>query len=181
MTIIDIPEIEYREMDDPEFTAIKNGVSLVQVIEFMKDRDIEGIRLPVNNPTAYQYLRWLNAHWLKDESCYVTYILNLWDEYIMPKRVRPPTPRELVICSAKRIVELANNNDEKNDIVVHKNMFIDTNAELIRDAYLYWNYPAWIESGLAGCIMKFGTFEDNLLKPGDESNYVTYEDHEAVN
>jgi hypothetical protein len=57
-------------------------------------------------------------------------------------------------------------------------MFIDSNAEFIRDAYLFWSYPMWINSGLAGCVMKWGTFEDNE-KPGDSEKYITYEEYDS--
>ena len=163
---MEIPPIEYRGPDDKEFCAIKN-VDFGQFLEFTKlnkDFTLESIRLPLNNPEAYQYLRWVNEHLCDDYGCYLNYLLNIWDETCSVKPVRPPTPREVAIFNSRRIVELADNKELSDP---DRNMYIDMNAEGIRDAYLYWNYSIWISSGLAGCILKFGTFENNM-KPGDE-------------
>ena len=170
-------EVEYRLKDDPEFLEIK-GVNFMDFLEYMKDKDMYNIRLPVNNPDAYQYLRWLNAHYHQDDyGCFLNYILNGWDAFLSKKPVRPPTPREVAIFSAKRIVDLAERK-EVGHSESDRALFIDTNAEFIRDAYLFWSYPAWINSGLAGCVMKWGTFEDNM-KPGDEDTFITYEEYET--
>ena len=169
--------IEVRDKDDPEFLDIK-GADFLPFLEFMKDKEIHHIRLPVNNPEAYQYLRWLNAHYHNDDyGCFLNYILNGWDAWISEKPVRPPTPREVAIHSAKHIAHLAEGKDDgipESD----RSFFIDSSAEFIRDAYLFWSYPMWIHSGLAGCVMKWGTFEDNM-KPGDEDTFITYEEHDA--
>lgn len=170
-------EIKFRPKDDPEFLAIKDGVDFLEFVEYMKDKDIYNVRLPVNNPEAYQYLRWLNANYHQDDyGCFLNYILNGWDAFLSKKPVRPPTPREVAIFSAKRIVDLAERKDIESES--DRALFIDTNAEFIRDAYLFWSYPMWINSGLAGCVMKWGTFEDNE-KPGDSEKYITYEEYDA--
>ena len=159
-------EVEYYVRNDTEFIEIKNGVNATDFLQYMKGKDIHNIRLPLNNPDACKYLRWLNAKCHRGEyGCFLDYILNGWDACFSDKPVRPPTPREVAILCAKHITEgkLA--------------MFIDTNAESIRDAYLFWSYPIWIESGLAGCVMKWGTFEDNE-KPGDSEKYITYEEYD---
>lgn len=170
-----LPEIEYRPIDDAEFCKIKKGVSIISFIEYMNGKSLETIRLPLNNNKAYQYLRWLNEHWCSDDDgCFLNYILNIWDAWLSDKPVRPPTPREVAICAARRI---AKNADDKSIDDNERGFLIDSDAEMIRDAYHYWNYPIWVTSGLAGCVMKFGTFEDNV-KPGDENNYMTYEEEE---
>ena len=172
-------EIKFRPKDDPEYLEIK-GADFMEFLEYMKDKEIHNIRLPLNNPEAYQYLRWLNAHYHCDDyGCFLNYILNCWDAFLSKKPVRPPTPREVAIHCAKRIVDLA----ERKEVGYSDSdraLFIDTTAESIRDAYLFWSYPMWINSGLAGCVMKWGTFEDNE-KPGDEEKYVTYEEYETDN
>ena len=169
-------EVEYRDKYDPEYIEIK-GANFMEFLEYMKDKDIYNIRLPVNNPEAYQYLRWLNAHYHDDYGCFLNYILNVWDASFSRKPVRPPTPREVAIFSAKRIVDFAESKDTGHSDS-ERALFIDTNAEFIRDAYLFWRYPMWINSGLAGCVMKWGTFEDNE-KSGDSEKYVTYEEYET--
>ena len=171
-----IPEIKPRPKMDPEYFDIKHGVELLDFIEFMKGKSLESIRLPLNNPDAYQYLRWLNEHWVDDfEGNHLNYLLNLWDSPFADKPVRPPTNRELAVFNAKEIVRLAESKDIPDG---EKEMYIDMNAEGIRDAYHYWCFPIWIGSGLAGCIMKWGTFEDNM-KPGDEDKFITYEEYNA--
>lgn len=170
-------EVEYRDKYDPEYIEIK-GADFMDFLEYMKDKDLYNIRLPVNNPEAYQYLRWLNAHYHEDYGCFLNYVLNGWDAFLSKKPVRPPTPREVAIFSAKRIVELAERKEKDVGSESDRALFIDTNAEFIRDAYLFWSYPMWINSGLAGCVMKWGTFEDNE-KPGDSEKYDTYEEYES--
>ena len=168
---------ECREKDDPEFLEIK-GANFMNFLEYMKDKDIYNIRLPLNNLEAYKYLRWLNEHYhYNGHGSFLNYILNCWDAWISKKPVRPPTPREVAILCAKRIVHL-NEGGEEVGSERDRAMFIDTTAENIRDAYLFWNYPIWIESGLAGCVMKWGTFEDNE-KPGDKDKYITYEEYDS--
>jgi len=165
-----LPQIEHRSVDDPEYRGIKECANMMSFVEYMKSKDIEELRLPVNNPEAYNYLRWLNNYFVDDNN-YLNYLLNLWDENYAEKPVRPPTAREVAIFNSRRIVEIADS-DEIDD----KGMYIDSNAELIRDAYQYWCYPIWIASGLAGCIIKWGTFEDNV-KPGEE--FLTWEEWNA--
>jgi hypothetical protein len=164
-----LPRIEHRSADDPEYRDIKDCVNMMSFVEYMKGKDIEELRLPVNNPEAYQYLRWLNNYFVDDNN-YLNYLLNIWDEQYMVKKkpVRPPTAREVAIFNARRIVEIADS-----DEIDGKGVYIDSNAEFIRDAYQYWCYPIWIASGLAGCILKWGTFEDNV-KECDE--YLTWEE-----
>lgn len=162
-----LPQIEHRSADDPEYRDIKECANMMSFVEYMKDKDIEELRLPVNNPEAYNYLRWLNNYFVDDNN-YLNYLLNLWDGNFSEKPVRPPTAREVAIFNSRRIVELADSSE-----IDEKGTFIDSNAELIRDAYQYWCYPIWIASGLAGCIVKWGTFEDNV-KPGEE--FVTWEE-----
>ena len=162
-----LPQIEHRSVDDPEYRGIKECANMMSFVEYMKSKDIEELRLPVNNPEAYNYLRWLNNYFVDDNN-YLNYLLNLWDENFSEKPVRPPTAREVAIFNSRRIVEIADS-----DEIDEKGVFIDSNAELIRDAYQYWCYPMWIASGLAGCIIKWGTFEDNV-KPGEE--FVTWEE-----
>ena len=173
-TEFEFPKIEHRPIDDPEFGAIKEGVCFMEFVEFMKNKDLENIRLPINNQEAYQYLRWVNEYFCgNNDGNYLNYILNLWDGWISNKPVRPPTPREIAICAARRIVK---NADDKEIADNDRGLYIDSDAELIRDAYRYWNYPDWIMSGLAGCVMKWGTFEDNV-KPDDEIKYIPYEEY----
>lgn len=162
-----LPQIEHRSVDDPEYRGIKDCANMMSFVEYMKSKDIEELRLPVNNPEAYNYLRWLNNYFVDDNN-YLNYLLNLWDENFSEKPVRPPTAREVAIFNSRRIVEIADS-----DEIDEKGVFIDSNAELIRDAYQYWCYPIWIASGLAGCIIKWGTFEDNV-KPGEE--FITWEE-----
>ena len=170
----ELPKIERRSIDDPEFCAIKEGVGFMEFVGFMKDKNLETIRLPLNNPEAYQYLRWINEYFCGDnDGNYLHYILNIWDAMIGDKPVRPPTPREIAICVARRIVKNADDKEITDD---ERGLYIDSDAEMIRDAYRYWNYPDWIASGLAGCVMKWGTFEDNV-KPNDEMKYIPYEEY----
>ena len=161
---MDFPEIKWRPKDDEEFNAIKN-VDYMEFLHYMKDKDLYNLRLPLNNPAAYQYLRWINGHFMNDNN-YLNYLLNIWDE----QKIRPPTPREVAIFNARHIVELDNNKDIKPE---DKKTYIDFTAELIRDAYQYWCYPIWIATGLAGCVLKWETFEDNA-KAGDD--YITWEE-----
>lgn len=162
-----LPQIEHRSVDDPEYRDIKDCANMMSFVEYMKSKDIEELRLPVNNPEAYNYLRWLNNYFVDDNN-YLNYLLNLWDENYGEKPVRPPTAREVAIFNSRRIVEIADS-----DEIDENGVYIDNNAELIRDAYQYWCYPIWLASGLAGCILKWGTFEDNV-KPGDE--FTTWEE-----
>ena len=167
--------VEYRQKDDQEFLEIKEGVGLMDFIKLIGDKNLENIRLPLNNKEAYQYLRWINEHYVDDDDGnFLNYILNLWDAWCHDKPIRPPTPRELAIVTARRIVKNADDKEIKDD---ERGLYIDFDAEMIRDAYRYWNYHVWITSGLAGCIMKWGTFENNV-KPGDEEKYITYEEEE---
>lgn len=168
-------EKKFRPKMDPEFFDIKHGVDVGKFVDYMKGRSVENIRLPLNNPEAFSYLCWLNEFWVDNyDGCHLNYLLNMWDSPFADKRVRPPTAREMAIHNARRIVKLADNPDIP---ASDKEMYIDVNAEGIRDAYHYWCYPIWIASGLAGCVMKWGTFEDNM-KPGDEDTYITYEEYE---
>ena len=172
---MDKNEIKYRPKMDPEFFDIKHGVDVGKFVDYMKGRSLENIRLPLNNPEAFSYLCWLNEFWVENyDGCHLNYLLNLWSSPFGDKPVRPPTAREMAIYNARRIVKLADNTDLAPS---DKEMYIDVNAEGIRDAYHYWCYPIWIASGLAGCVLKWGTFEDNE-KPGDEDKYVTYEKYE---
>ena len=165
---MDSPEIKWRPKDDEEYNAIKS-VDYMKFLDFMKDKDLENLRLPLNNPEAYQYLRWLNEFFVDDNN-HLNYLLNIWDAQLSDKPICPPTPREQAIFNSRRIVEIA---DDKELDPKDKGIYIDSNAEMIRDAYQYWCYPIWISTGLAGCVMKWGTFEDNV-KPGDD--YITWEE-----
>ena len=165
---MDFPEIKWRPKDDEEFNAIKS-VDYMEFLHYMKDKDLHNLRLPINNPDAYQYLRWLNEYFMDDNN-YLNYLLNIWDAQFSEKQIRPPTPREVAIFNARHIVELDKSEDIKSE---DKKMDIDFSAEFIRDAYQYWCYPIWIVSGLAGCVLKWGTFEDNA-KPEDD--YITWEE-----
>ena len=160
-----LPQIKPRSADDPEYRGIKDCVNMMSFVEYMKSKDIEELRLPVNNPEAYNYLRWLNNYFVDDNN-YLNYLLNIWDEQRIngDTPVRPPTAREVAVFSARRIVELADSTDLDSQ---NRGVYIDSDAEFIRDAYQYWCYPIWIASGLAGCIIKWGTFEDNV-KDGDK-------------
>ncbi len=170
-------KIKYRDKDDPKFLEIKEA-NFMDFLEYMKDKDIYNIRLPVNNTEAYQYLRWLNAHYHHDDyGSFLNYVLNCLDAWLSNKPVRPPTPREVAVFNAKRIVDLADREKVGNS-ESDRALFIDIKAESIRDAYLFCSYPIWIVSGLAGCVMKWGTFEDNE-KPGDSDKYITYEEYDA--
>ena len=153
---------DIRPHNDKEYCEIKDYVDFVRFVKFMKDRRPATLRLPLNNPEAYKYLRWLNNYFI-DDSCYLNYLLNIWDE-TFKKPVRPPTAREVAIFNSRRIVEIVESAEIKD---ADKDVFIDSEAEFIRDAYQYWSYPIWIASGLAGSVMKWGTFEDNV-KEGDE-------------
>lgn len=165
-------EIKFRPKDDPEFLAIKQDVDFLAFVEYMKDKDIYNIRLPVNNPEAFNYLRWLNEFHCPDEDgTFLNYILNIWEGTFNDGPVRPPTQREVAIFNSRHILEILDDKEIKDE--KERRMFIDFTAEFIRDAYHYWSYPDWIRSGLAGCIMKWGTFEDNE-KPGDK--YRIYEE-----
>lgn len=163
-------ESRNHPIDDPEYCDILD-VDFAKFVDFMKDKKLESIRLPVNNPEAYQYLRWANEHLCQDGNN-LNYILNLWDADFGP-RVRPPTPREIAIEHAKAIV---NATKDESRSQFDREFSIDTNAEFIREAFLYWNYPSYISHGLAGCIMKWGTFEDNE-KPDAKKDYITYEEY----
>lgn len=165
---MELPEIKWRPKDDKEFNAIKS-VDYMEFLHYMKDKDLHNLRLPLNNPDAYQYLRWLNGHFIDDNN-YLNYLLNIWDEQFSEHQIRPPTPREVAIFNARHIVELDNNKDIKPE---DKRMGIDFSAESIRDAYQYWCYPIWIASGLAGCVLKWGTFEDNAKS---EDDYIAWEE-----
>ena len=167
------PKTTIPPKDDPEFCAIKNGVDFLEFVKFMADKQIASTRLPLNNPEAFRYLCWLNARYIDGgDGCFINFLLNLWDNDFTNggKKVRPPTAREYAIRSANEIMRLKNATDIDADM---KDICIDAQAEMIRDAYAYWCYPIWIATGLAGCVMKWGTFEDNL-KDGDE--FATYED-----
>ena len=167
-------DFELRQKFDPEYFDIMNGVGLGDFVEFMKGKSLESIRLPVNNTDAFNYLRWLNHHWVDSfEGNHLNYILNLWEMPIADKPVRPPTIRELAIYNSKDIVRVAENSDMED---WEKELYIDFDAGVIRDAYQFWCYPVWIKSGLAGCIMKWGTFEDNL-KPEDNDKYIIFEEY----
>ena len=165
---MDFPEIKWRPKDDEEFNAIKS-VDYMEFLHYMEDKDLKNLRLPINNPDAYQYLRWLNQYFMDDNN-HLNYLLNIWDAQFSEKKIRPPTTREVAIFSAHRIIELDNDKDIKPE---DKKTYIDFNAEFIRDAYQYWCYPIWISSGLAGCVLKWGTFEDNAKS---EEDYITWEE-----
>ena len=119
-------------------------------------------------------MRWLD-HYFYDNNNYLNYILNTWDFAIMDgeKPVRPPSIRELAIVQSRPIARI--DDDNQPPFQLDMGMAIDTHAEIISDAYYYNLYSKWISSGLAGCLLKWGTFEDNL-KEGDE--FITYEESE---
>ena len=168
----ELPEIHYRPKDDPEYCSIKDDVVLIDFITYMKDKDLFNIRLPVNNPEAYNYLRWLNEFFITDNN-HINFLLNLWDENFITskgKKVRPPTAREVAIVNARSILNYISDKDVKPS---ERGMMIDFAAGFIGEAYQFWSYPIWIEKGLAGCVMKWGTFEDNM-KEGE--TYTTYEE-----
>ena len=167
-----VQDQNWRPADDPEFISVKCGVDFITFVRFMADKELADTRLPLNNEDACRYLRWLNLYYSEDNP-YLNYILNKWDETSASKRVRPPTPREYAIVSARHMVRLADSPHESEN---HRGMFIDFYAESIRDAYFFCrDYPTWISRGLAGCVMKWGTFEDNMKDGDDYMDYATFD------
>ena len=63
---MEIPEIKARAKDDPEYNEIRELGFGIGFVEYMKDKDLSDIRLPLNNPEAYQYLCWVNEHFATD-------------------------------------------------------------------------------------------------------------------
>lgn len=163
-----IPEIKARPKDDPEYNEIRYLGFGIEFIEYMKDKDLYDIRLPLNNPEAYQYLCWVNGHFATDTN-FLNFLLNIFDEGF-----KPLTARENAVMNVKLMSDYAKDMDKEGTEGKEARMHFDLCAESIQNAYAYWSYPQWAEVGLAGCIMKWGTWEDNE-KPGDEAKYVKYE------
>lgn len=159
-------EIRYR--DDPEYNAIRYSAFGMDFYKFMEHRDLAEIRLPLNNPKAYEYLRWVNEHFATDTN-FLNFLIN-----ITCCGFKAVTAREHAIANAKLLLDHAKNIDNEGEEGMNAKMFLDSAAEAIQNAYAYWSYPHWIEKGLAGCLLKWGTWEDNE-KPGDELRYKPYE------
>ena len=153
-----------RAAADAEYLAIRDGVGLDGFAGCVRDRSLSQLRLPLNNPDACRYLRWVNDHFA-EETTFLNFLLNVWDCKLPDgRRVRPPTPNEYAVFCSKRIVETAS--DERL-AEADRTVDVDLQARFISDAYYFCTYSRWLSSGLAGCIAKWGTFEDNL-KEGDE-------------
>ena len=165
---MEIPEIKWRSKDDPEYNETRELGFGLKFIEYMKDKDLSDIRLPLNNPEAYQYLRWVNEHFATDTN-FLNFLLNIFDA-----GYKPLTAREHAIANAKLILDYAKDIDKVGEEGRDARMFLDSSAEAIQNAYAYWSYPQWGDVGLAGCLLKWGTWEDNE-KPGDEAKYAKYE------
>lgn len=166
---MEIPEIKWRPKDDPEYNEVRELGFGIAFIEYMKDKDLSDIRLPLNNPEAYQYLRWVNEYFAADTN-FLNFLLNIFDAGF-----KPLTAREHAIANAKLILDYAKDIDKGGEEGRDARMSLDSSAEAIQNAYAYWSYPQWGDVGLAGCLLKWGTWEDNE-KPGDEAKYPKYED-----
>ena len=160
-----IPEIKARPKDDPEYNEIRYLGFGIKFIEYMKDRNLSDIRLPLNNPEAYQYLRWVNEYFATDTN-FLNFNLNIFDEGF-----KPHTAREHAVMNVKLAADYAKDIDKEDEEGRDARMLFDSCAESIQNAYAYWSYPQWSDVGLAGCLLKWGTWEDNE-KPGDK--YETY-------
>lgn len=159
-----------RKEDDEEYMAIKE-VGIYNFAKFAADKDLFNIRLPLNNPEANEYLTWCNYYY-NQTNTFLYYLLNLWDSPIREHKVRPPTIREVAICSAREIAWLSGQSCDLPP--EEKKLYLDFNAENIKDAYMFNNYPIWVISGMAGAVMKFGTFEDHVK---DDDKFMTFEDY----
>lgn len=165
---MEIPEIKWRFKDDPEYNEIRYLGSGIEFIEYMKDKELSDIRLPLNNPDAYQYLRWVNEYFATDSN-FLNFLLNSFDGGF-----KPLTARENASMNVKLMSDYAKDMDKEGQEGQDARMHFDLCAESIRHAYAYWSYPQWGDVGLAGCLLKWGTWEDNE-KPGDEAKYAKYE------
>lgn len=163
---MEIPEIKARSKDDPEYNEIRYLGFGIKFIEFMKDKNLSDIRLPLNNPEAYQYLRWVNEHFATDTN-FLNFLLNIFDEGF-----KPHTAREHAVMNVKLAADYAKDMDKEGAEGKEAKWHFDLCAESIQNAYAYGSYPQWGELGLAGCLLKWGTWEDNE-KPGDK--YEIYE------
>ena len=159
-------EIKARPKDDPEYNEIRYLGFGLKFIEYMKDKNLSDIRLPLNNPEAYQYLRWVNEHFATDTN-FLNFNLNIFDEGF-----KPHTAREHAVMNVKLMSDYAKDMDKESPDGKETRWHFDMCAESIQNAYAYWSYPQWGDVGLAGCLMKWGTWEDNE-KPGDK--YEIYE------
>lgn len=134
--------------------------------EFMKDKDLAAIRLPLNNPDAYQYLRWVNDNFATDTN-FLNFLLNIFDA-----GYKPETAREHAIRNAKLLLDYAKDIDKEGEEGRDARIKVDFCADAIQNAYAYESYPAWAEKGLAGCVLKWGTWEDNEKS---DDKYEIYE------
>lgn len=134
--------------------------------EFMKDKDLAAIRLPLNNPDAYHYLRWVNDKFATDTT-FLNFLLN-----IFYSGYKPETAREHAIRNAKLLLDYAKDIDNEGEEGRYARMNVDICADAIRDAYAYGSYHDWAEKGLAGCVLKWGTWEDNEKS---DDKYEIYE------
>lgn len=164
-----IPEIKARPKDDPEYNDIRNLGFGIEFVEYMKDKELSDIRLPLNNPEAYQYLHWVNEYFATDTN-FLNFLLNIFDAGF-----KPITARENAAMNVKLMADYAKDMDKEGQEGKDARWHFDVCAESIQNAYAYWSYPQWGNVGLAGCIMKWGTWEDNE-KPGDEAKYAKYEE-----
>ena len=162
----ELTEIIPRPKDDTEYNAIRYYGFNYRFVKFMKDKDLADIRLPLNNPEAYQYLCWVNEHFATDTN-FLNFNLNIFDE-----GYRPVTAREHAIANAKLLLDYAKDINKEGTEGKDARMHLDMCAEAIQNAYAYGSYPHWEDVGLAGCLLKWGTWEDNE-KPGDK--YEIYE------
>ena len=165
---MEIPEIKARAKDDPEYNEIRELGFGIGFVEYMKDKDLSDIRLPLNNPEAYQYLCWVNEHFATDTT-FLNFLLNIFDAGF-----KPLTAREHAVMNVKLMADYAKDMDKDGDEGKEAKWHFDLCAEAIQNAYAYWSYPQWGDVGLAGCLLKWGTWEDNE-NPGDEAKYAKYE------
>jgi len=158
---MELPEIKWRPKDDSEYNEIRELGFGLKFIEYMKGKSLSDIRLPLNNPEAYQYLRWVNEYFAADTS-FLNFLLNIFDAGF-----KPLTVREEASMNVKLMSDYAKDMDKEGQEGKDARLHFDLCAESIQNAYAYWSYPQWGEVGLAGCLLKWGTWEDNE-KPDDK-------------
>ena len=162
---MEILELKWRSKDDTEYNDIRNLGFGIGFIEYMKDKELSDIRLPLNNPEAYQYLRWCNEYFATNSN-FLNFLLNIFDAGF-----KPLTARENAVINVNLMSDYAKDMDKEGTDGKAARMHFDWCAESIQNAYAYWSYPQWAEVGLAGCLMKWGTWEDNEKS---DDKYETY-------
>ena len=153
-------------INNQRYNEIRTSGYGLKFFAFMKDKDLAAIRLPLNNPDAYQYLRWVNDNFATDTN-FLNFLLNIFDA-----GYKPETAREHAIRNAKLLLDYAKDIDKEGEEGRDARMNVDICADAIQDAYAYGSYPDWAEKGLAGCVLKWGTWEDNEKS---DDKYEIYE------